>query len=201
MKWIATVFCGIHAKSKLVYKAPPSMKKILVLFCLVISTQSWSQVMHQAPANVVIPQNFSVGTQYYDLNVDGLRQYVDNNGVQDMKSDLEVLEKQQRAADITQWSMVAAGAVLAVGSFTFLQLDYENIDGEKKKIWNSAAFVGGALVGVGGFWVARWVGPGREDYLQFINKHNANPDREPLKLNLGWNLEMSQPNVLVQLSF
>ena len=128
------------------------MKNLFVLLCLVFSSISWSQVIHQAPSTAIVPQNFSAGSQYYDLNVDGFRKYVDNNSVQEMQPYLKDLENQQKIADITKWSMIGAGTVLAVGSFSFLQLEYEGIDGEKRKIWNGTAFLGGALIGLGGFW-------------------------------------------------
>ena len=97
--------------------------------------------------------------------------------------------------------MIGIGTVFAIGSFSFLQLEQDYGDGEKTKTWNGAAFIGGVAIGIGGYWMARWIAPDREDYLDFINKHNANTDREPLKLNLGWDFDMSQPTILARLTF
>ena len=195
------MFITVLSAEKVVQRKSIDMKDIFVLVCLVFASNSWAQVIHQVPGVTVVPQNFSVGSQYYDLNVQGLRKYVDNNNVHELQPTLKKLESQQMVADVTKWSMVGTGALLAVGSFSFLQLDYKNVDGEKEKIWNSTAFIGGALIGFGGFWVAKWIEPGRDDYLDFINKHNSIPNREPLKLNLGWNFGTSQPTFLVRLDF
>ena len=183
------------------------MKNALCLIVtLFIPTLGHAQAIHHQGGGgggvQEIPQNFSIGNQYYDLNVEGLRKYVDNNPkAADMNSKLKDLESQQKNADIAKWSFVGVGAVMAIGSFTFLQVEEDYEEEGKKKYWNGTAFIGGVAVGILGYWVQRWMQPDREDYLDFINQHNANPDREPLKLNLGWNLEHSGPTLAARYTF
>jgi hypothetical protein len=174
-------------------------KRILISISILFSSTSWSQVHSTTTVYQAPPEYFSAGTQFYNLNLAGFRKYVDRYNVKEMQEPLKKLEHEQTVAYATMWSLIGTGTLLTVGSFTFLKVDGEDFQGEKTKDPNAPVFYGGLAVFGAGLLIGRFLAPGRDDYLDFINEHNSNPKRVPLKVNLGWNSEHLQPTLLVKL--
>lgn len=144
------------------------------------------------------PSHVAVGTQYYDADLGGFREYLESIRDQDpsvysqLDPDLSSLETQATAGKIVGWGSLAAGAGLmlfALHQGSKCDEQYPGVGDDWLSCQKDARNFIYAGVGVGlagalvGFMV---LPPGRSDFLSFVNRHNRVNPGSPMRLNLGY---------------
>lgn len=177
------------------------MKKIVRLVCVLLSSFSVAQVHHAPPPPVyAAPTSVCAGDQYYDLSVDGLEKYMDALKASNAEAYGKLVPefaKLQDDKELANWLMIgtltAGTALTVVGVASVGSKDSDNR--------SYAAMISGlALLSATPF-IPVWFGPGREDYMDFINQHNRLVPQQPLKMNIGLRLLDEGAMGIVALSF
>jgi hypothetical protein len=168
-------------------------KKILIsaLTSLSFATTSLATTQYVAPAPPPPPpQNVTTSSgQIYDASVKGLRKYVDSLKDENphlygkLDPDIRNFESQQSNAYIGMG--VSGGVMLAGLGLTLYPLISGNIS--EKSLGLVYAGTGVTILGVLGFACSSWIfAPSREDFLDFMNKHNRLNPNNKLDLKMGF---------------
>jgi hypothetical protein len=159
------------------------MSKLFVGLALLLTTVAKAEyspppVFHH-PGAAAMPESIRVGDQYFDLGVGGIEDYMDSIKGSDPKAYqamLPELERLQSKSTVRLWTTVG---VIAVGAgLTAI--------GATSSPTNFGLLVGGLAAVTAGMFVPYILGPGRSDYMDFVNKHNRARPSNPLKIQLGF---------------
>lgn len=135
--------------------------------------------------DVIVPESF------YEASLGGLRAYVyrlqetDPKAFEALKPGIDALEEKAERAMSAASVIGFAGAVLAVGSFSFLRTQRANSRGGTIRETNNQvmAFGVGLLVAAVAAYAA--LTPGDQDVMDFVNDHNQIRPESPLRFELG----------------
>lgn len=165
---------------------------------------------HRVPPTLaapVVPTQLKVNDQYFDATLDGFRKYMETlkesntEAYERILPDFESLEKQERLATVSGYTLSGLGSLLMLGATSFWQDEKLERDGSVSKTLNVKAFnLGLTMLTAGG--IAKWcLSPDREDYLDFINKHNRQKNVFPIEMRLGWDTGKNLPELSAQINF
>lgn len=144
------------------------------------------------------PRNVQVGNQYYDASFSGLRRYLDKVVQKDNKAmydhldtSLKQLETNSKWAKLAWVAGIGGGLILSgIGMSDQNQCDKDFPDTSSSQWRNcyhsfDSWVFGGLGLALGGLVFGLYIHPDREDFLNFINKHNELNKETPIKFQLG----------------
>jgi hypothetical protein len=160
---------------------------VIVSFALT-SAESRADVL---PVGVPPPNSLSVGGQYYDASVSGVRQFVENfkDSDPDVYAKLSARADRLEAMKTRGWIVGITTAVVGIGFVVGgFALYKPNVPPGQTP--NTTPILVGAVVGmpliIASSFVGRACAPSRSDYMDFVNYNNKINPSSPLRWQLGW---------------
>lgn len=169
----------------------------------------------------ITPSNVQFGTQYYDLNLYGLRNLINENYSENQIKEYEQLNKSlsklERSSSLAKWSFGLISLLgIAYAAYApipqkkswceyYLKdgsclVTYDNeSDINTAKSNNLYAGLGFVLIGLG---VGIALEPKRTDFIDFVNQHNRLFPQNPIKINIGlWPTPFQKPGLGIAFTF
>jgi hypothetical protein len=168
------------------------MKKFLCLvsLCFIFSVGSlFAQRHHNNRNHNLLPVNFRVGDNLYSSDYNGIKAYMFD--LKDDQPDLyqkltpyyKTIQNKRIARNAVMTSSIVLGGILLFANFP------KGASGmTQAKSSASGMFVGVGVIGLGGI-LGFLLGPGEQDYLNFINMNNKYTDKDKMEIKIGLNYQ------------
>lgn len=134
--------------------------------------------------------------QYYELDTEGLRSYMENvkkdrpDLYATLNPNLEQLESDYSTGRNVLWGSLGIAALLAVQGYSVTMSESQAVvDDPDKEMSDTGTtlMVAGVACMTIGVLVHNFIIPDRKDYLNFINKHNAQKPKSPIQVTASLN--------------
>ncbi len=155
---------------------------------------------YHAPATPVKKDKISVEKQYFELDNEGLREYMESirNEQPDLYNtlnpDLEELEKNEKTAKYIRYGGLGLGMFFALQGVAVSSAEadkaLDNLDSEPSNKGLNLSMLG-VLCAAIGVMLPNVMQPEKKDYLKFINKHNRQSPKNPINVSAKIDLDKS----------